>query len=123
MAWKPSTRGFLEILFIRSHLVKDDNNMKKVDFITPFVIIVAILQLLISASVRANIEIIEKLDLDKDGQISIKESVADPAVLALFGKIDTDGNGKITSIELTNIKQAPLNKKVLVSIGKDLKIK
>ena len=78
--------------------------MKKTDYIAPFVFIVASVHLLISASARADNKLIEKLDLDKDGQITIKEAIADPAVLASFGKIDTDGNGKISSIELTNSK-------------------
>lgn len=80
--------------------------MKKNNYIAPFVFVVASVQLCMSASARADIELIEKLDLDKDGQITIKEAVADTAVLASFGKIDTDGNGKISSIELANTKVA-----------------
>lgn len=78
--------------------------MKKANYITPFVVIVASVQLFISVSAMADSELIEKLDLDKDGQITIKEAVADPVVLASFGKIDTDGNGKISSIELAKTK-------------------
>jgi hypothetical protein len=78
--------------------------MKKATYITPFVFIVASAQLFISVSAMADSELIEKLDLDKDGQITIKEAVADPVVLASFGKIDTDGNGKISSIELAKTK-------------------
>ncbi|MFQ3189733.1 MAG: Ca2+-binding EF-hand superfamily protein [Paraglaciecola sp.] len=78
--------------------------MKKTGYIAPFVFIVASMQLLVSAPVNANIDLIEKLDLDKDGQITIKEAVADPAVLASFGKIDTDGNGKISLIELAKVR-------------------
>jgi Ca2+-binding EF-hand superfamily protein len=66
--------------------------------------IVATVQLFISASACADSKILEKLDLDKDGQITITEAVAIPAVLASFGKIDTDGNGKISSIELAKSK-------------------
>jgi hypothetical protein len=80
--------------------------MKKTDYIAPFVFLVASIQLLISVSARADTDLIEKLDLDKDGQITIKEAVANPAVLASFGKIDTDGNGKLSSIELAKIKVA-----------------
>lgn len=80
--------------------------MKKNDYLVPFAITVTSLQLFVSASasVRADSELIEKLDLDKDGQITIKEAVAEPAILASFGKIDTDGNGKISSIELAKTK-------------------
>ena len=78
--------------------------MKKTDYIAPLVFIVATVQLFISASARADSKLIEKLDLDKDGQITIKEAVASPVILASFGKIDTDGNGKISSIELAKSK-------------------
>ena len=78
--------------------------MKKVNYITPFVFVVASMQLFISISVKAETDIIETLDLDKDGQITIKEAVANPAILAAFGKIDTDGNGKISAVELDKAK-------------------
>ncbi|MFT6284519.1 MAG: hypothetical protein ACJAXM_000991 [Arenicella sp.] len=103
---------FYKISFIRFYSAKDDNDMKKTDYIVPFVFIVASIQLLISVPVRADNELIEKLDLDKDGQITIKEAVADPAVLASFGKIDTDGNGKISLIELAKIKVALTEEKI-----------
>lgn len=80
--------------------------MNKFNYIASLVIIVATVQLFISVSAIADNELLEKLDLDKDGQITIKEAVADPAILASFGKIDTDGNGKISSIELAKIKVA-----------------
>lgn len=78
--------------------------MKNTEYIAPFLSIVVIAHLFVTASVRADTELIEKLDLDKDGQITIKEAVANPAVLASFGKIDTNGNGKISSLELSKTK-------------------
>jgi Ca2+-binding EF-hand superfamily protein len=78
--------------------------MKKTKYMMPFVFVIAAVQLFLSATARAEIEIIEKLDLDKDGQITIKEAVSNPAILAAFGKIDTDGNGKISRIELAQTK-------------------
>ena len=78
--------------------------MKKTDYNAVFVFIVVAVQLFVSASASADSKLIEKLDLDKDGQITIKEAVADLAVLASFGKIDTDGNGKISSVELAKAK-------------------
>ena len=78
--------------------------MKKADYIASFVVITAIVQMFMSVSAMADTDIIEKLDLDKDGQITIKEAVANPAVLASFGKIDTDGNGKISPVEMAKTK-------------------
>lgn len=88
--------------------------MKKNNYIAPFALIFASIQLFISTSVLAetDIELIEKLDLDKDGQITIKEAVAEPAVLASFGKIDTDGNGRISSIELAKTKVSLTEEKI-----------
>jgi hypothetical protein len=85
-------------------LAKDGNDMKKADYNASFVIITAIVHMFMSVSAMADSDIIEKLDLDKDGQITIKEAVANPAVLASFGKIDTDGNGKISPIEMVKNK-------------------
>jgi Ca2+-binding EF-hand superfamily protein len=78
--------------------------MKKLNYVAPFVVMVALVQLLIPVSAKSDNELIEKLDLDKDGQITIKEAVANPAVLASFGKIDRDGNGKISPLEMAKTK-------------------
>ena len=86
--------------------------MKKNQYITQFVFVFISLQLFVSATASAALKIIEKLDLDKDGQITIKEAVADPAVLASFGKIDSDGNGKISSVELAKTKLTPTKEKI-----------
>ena len=51
-------------------------------------------------------EKIEHLDLDKDGKIAIREAVADPKLLASFGRIDTDGDGLISRLELEQAKYA-----------------
>jgi hypothetical protein len=90
------------------------NNMKINNYIAPFALILASIQLVIPASALAetDIELIEKLDLDKDGQITIKEAVAEPAVLASFGKIDTDGNGRISSMELAKAKVSLTEEKI-----------
>ncbi|MCC2616118.1 EF-hand domain-containing protein [Aestuariibacter halophilus] len=42
------------------------------------------------------------LDQDKDGFISIKEAVADPNLLAVFGKIDKNGDGKLSIDEVSD---------------------
>lgn len=87
--------------------------MKKPNYVVLFVLVLICVYLLISVSAYAealevknqqiNLYLIEKLDLDKDGQITIKEAVAAPSILAAFGKIDTNGNGKISPFELSQI--------------------
>lgn len=78
--------------------------MRKDNYFISFVALFTTVQMFITVSALADGELIKKLDLDKDGQITIKEAVANPAVLASFGKIDKDGDGKISSVELANTK-------------------
>lgn len=52
-----------------------------------------------------------ELDQDEDGTISIREAVADPSLLALFGKIDTNGDAKISIEELKSYQQPLMVKK------------
>lgn len=85
-------------------LSKDGNDMKKLNKIASFCFFVVMVQLVNPVSAKEDKELIEKLDLDKDGQITIKEAVANPAVLASFGKIDRDGDGKISPVELAKTK-------------------
>jgi hypothetical protein len=59
--------------------------------------------LVASSLVVAQEHTLEQLDTDEDGKISIKEAVADPVLLASFGKIDTDGDGKISKEELASL--------------------
>lgn len=54
-------------------------------------------------------ETIKQLDLDKDGKIAIREAVADPKMLASFGRIDTDADGLISRLELEQAKYVERN--------------
>ena len=107
------TSAFVKNSSNRSYLTKDDIDMKRSDYVVPFVFVIVLAPFFISASARADIDLIKKLDLDKDGQITIKEAVANPAILASFGKIDTDGNGKISVIELAKTTAAVTEEKII----------
>ncbi|MBC3764418.1 hypothetical protein H8B19_00895 [Neptunicella marina] len=43
---------------------------------------------------------IARLDQDEDGKLTIKEAMADPVLLASFGKIDTNGDGQLSQAEM-----------------------
>lgn len=60
--------------------------------------------LLITPLAQATDDIIQTLDRNSDGQISIKEAVANPRLLESFSRIDTDGNGFLTATELANTR-------------------
>lgn len=60
-----------------------------------------------------NESIIKKLDQDQDGLISIKESIADPNLLAIFGSIDRNSDGFISKLELDQFEK--LTNKVKVA--------
>lgn len=47
------------------------------------------------------------LDTDQDGFISIKEAVANPDLLASFGKLDLNGDGKLSQVEIAKSLQSP----------------
>lgn len=75
-------------------------NIKKIVGMTLLVTLTACVHLIASARAYAQVDLIAQMDQDEDGLISIREAVADPNLLAAFGKIDTDGDGKISQAEL-----------------------
>ena len=48
-------------------------------------------------------DILQRLDKNADGEISIKEAVADPIILESFSRIDINGDGLISRHELTSV--------------------
>ncbi|MEP4892017.1 MAG: hypothetical protein ABJV04_18485 [Aliiglaciecola sp.] len=86
--------------------------MKKFVFMGLMFAGILLLQSIVSSEAYAQSDLIAEMDLDDDGMISIREAVADPNLLAAFGKIDSNGDGKISAEELSEsslIKQ--INKK------------
>lgn len=65
---------------------------------------VSFFQFLISKLAWANIDLIEKLDMDQNGQITIKGAVGNLAIVASFWEIEIDSNRYISSIELAKMK-------------------
>jgi Ca2+-binding EF-hand superfamily protein len=48
-------------------------------------------------------DVLQRLDKNADGEISIKEAVADPIILESFSRIDINGDGLISRHELTTV--------------------
>ncbi|MCF2946714.1 hypothetical protein L0668_01230 [Paraglaciecola aquimarina] len=86
--------------------------MKRSDYISPTFFLLISSFLIFSSLANPLSNLIDKLDVDQDGTISLKEAVAEPALLAVFGKIDTDGNGKLSSKELETTKVTIIDKPV-----------
>ncbi|MFT2092632.1 hypothetical protein [Paraglaciecola sp. 2405UD69-4] len=78
--------------------------MKKVNRITRVLSLGCSLVLMLSMPCMATQVLIEKLDLDKDGHITIREAVAEPKILVTFGTIDRNNDGKISKTELKKAK-------------------
>ena len=78
--------------------------MKKSVTFACLILLAAALQFTLSshAFAQENVELIEEIDLDEDGLISIREAVANLQLLAAFGKIDVNGDGNISPEELAS---------------------
>lgn len=49
--------------------------------------------------------LLNRLDENKDGKLSVSEAMGDATLLELFGKLDADGDGFITRQELNTFRQ------------------
>ncbi len=75
--------------------------MKKNIRLSLFIVIAGLLHTMWSTQIAAQeADRYSILDEDGDGFISIKEAVADPDVLAAFGKLDQNGDGKLSHSEI-----------------------
>ncbi len=59
--------------------------------------------------------LMQKLDTNKDGLISLKEAVRHTELLRNFGLIDDNEDGKLSEAELAKSKLTPGNKKLTAS--------
>lgn len=78
--------------------------MKKSATFACLILLAAALQFTLNgkAFAQEHDELITEIDLDEDGLISIREAVANLQLLASFGKIDANGDGKISPEELAS---------------------
>ncbi|MEP4888754.1 MAG: hypothetical protein ABJV04_01900 [Aliiglaciecola sp.] len=68
--------------------------MKKTILISAFV--------LASSAVYAQVDKISILDANADGRISVEEAASDPALSAVFAKLDINKDGYLTPSELAD---------------------
>ena len=59
--------------------------------------------------------LLQQLDTNKDGLISLKESVRHTGLLRNFGLIDDNEDGKLSEAELVKSELTPGNKKLTAS--------
>ena len=91
--------------------------MKRLEKVFLAACTVAAMQTVIMADVQASParSLMEQLDADKDGLISLKEAVRHTGLLRNFGLIDDNEDGKLSEAELTKSQLTPGNKKEIAS--------
>ena len=91
--------------------------MKRLEKVFLAAFIVAAMQAVLMADVQASpaSSLMEQLDSDKDGLISLKEAVRHTGLLRNFGLIDDNEDGKLSEAELTKSQLTPGNKKEIAS--------
>ncbi len=75
--------------------------MKRIEKV--FLILLTLIAVQSVAVVNANAAeaTIARLDVDQDGQISLKEAVSDTELLRRFGRLDDNKDGKLSEQELS----------------------
>jgi Ca2+-binding EF-hand superfamily protein len=91
--------------------------MKRLEKVFLAACTVAAMQTVLMADVQASParSLMEQLDSDKDGLISLKEAVRHTGLLRNFGLIDDNEDGKLSEAELTKSQLTPGNKKEIAS--------
>ena len=71
-------------------------------------------QIIVVAEAHASpaADLMDKLDTNKDGEISLKEAVRQTELLRNFGLIDDNEDGKLSESELAKSKLTPSNTNV-----------
>lgn len=91
--------------------------MKRLEKVFLTVCAVATIQAISLADAHASpaSSLMQELDTDKDGLISLKEAVRHTGLLRNFGLIDDNEDGKLSEAELTKSKLTPGNEKLSAS--------
>ena len=91
--------------------------MKRLEKIFLIIITIAAIQAIsvVEAHASSAKTLMQQLDTNKDGLISLKEAVRHTELLRNFGLIDDNEDGKLTEAELAKSKLTPGNAKSAVS--------
>ena len=91
--------------------------MKRLEKVFIALCAVAAVQAISVADAHANTArtLLQQLDTNKDGLISLKESVRHTGLLRNFGLIDDNEDGKLSEAELVKSELTPGNKKLTAS--------
>jgi Ca2+-binding EF-hand superfamily protein len=88
--------------------------MKRVEKVLLGLCAVLAVQIIVVAEAHASpaADLMDKLDTNKDGEISLKEAVRHTELLRNFGLIDDNEDGKLSESELAKSKLTPSNTNV-----------
>ncbi|WP_026374481.1 hypothetical protein [Aestuariibacter salexigens] len=76
--------------------------MKKAELIGTALLAAVCLQVISAAHANEQDTLLAKLDLDRDGYITLKEASSVPEMLKVFGSIDTNEDGRLSLEELNS---------------------